>query len=96
MKLTLFAAAAMALCQAQPADLAADASTIIAVDLPTVIITGSMPLPAVDQPRDTLAAPVQTASAQQIARSGALDISAFLRYNTYIMPLWRNWQTQGT
>lgn len=29
-------------------------------------------------------------------RGGKIDISAFLRYNTYIMPLWRNWQTQGT
>ena len=29
-------------------------------------------------------------------RGGKIDISAFLRYNSYIMPLWRNWQTQGT
>ncbi|MEG1051326.1 MAG: TonB-dependent receptor, partial [Janthinobacterium sp.] len=71
----------MALCQAQAANLAADASPIIAGDLPTVIITGSMPLPTVEQPRDALAAPVQTASAQQIAGSQALDISAFLRRN---------------
>ena len=81
MKLTLFAAAAMALCQAQAADLAVDASLATSGDLPTVIITGSMPLPTVEQPRDSLAAPVQTASAQQIAGSQALDISAFLRRN---------------
>jgi len=67
----------MALCQAQ----AAEPTMATSGDLPTVIITGSMPLPTVEQPRDALAAPVQTASAQQIARSGALDISAFLRRN---------------
>ena len=85
MKLTLLAAAAMALCQAQAADLAADTSLAASLaasgDLPTVIVTGSMPLPTVEQPRDALAAPVQTASAQQIAGSQALDISAFLRRN---------------
>lgn len=89
MKLTLFAAAALALCQAHAAEpaLAASldanlaASVATSGDLPSVIITGSMPLPTIEQPRAALAAPVQTASAQQIARSGALDLSAFLRRN---------------
>ena len=84
MKLTLLAAAAMALCQAQAAEPAAAslaANLATSGDLPSVIITGSMPLPTIEQPRAALAAPVQTASAQQIARSGALDLSAFLRRN---------------
>lgn len=89
MKLTLFAAAALALCQAHAAEPASaaslDANLAASVatsgDLPSVIITGSMPLPTIEQPRAALAAPVQTASAQQIARSGALDLSAFLRRN---------------
>ncbi|MGK5076978.1 TonB-dependent receptor [Janthinobacterium sp. HLX7-2] len=81
MKLTLFAAVAMALCQAQAAEPFDAASLAAAGDLPTVIITASMPLPSVAQARDAIAAPVQTASAQQIARSGALDLSAFLRRN---------------
>ena len=45
-----------------------------------------------------LFAPVPQKDGKKTAkrRGGKIDISAFLRYNTYIMPLWRNWQTQGT
>ncbi|APA70328.1 TonB-dependent receptor [Janthinobacterium sp. 1_2014MBL_MicDiv] len=84
MKPTVFAAAALALCQAHAAEPAAAslaANLATSGDLPVVIITGSMPLPTVEQARDAIAAPVQTADAQQIARSGALDLSAFLRRN---------------
>ncbi|MDN2710907.1 TonB-dependent receptor [Janthinobacterium sp. SUN118] len=83
MKPTVFAAA-LALCHAHAAEPAAAslaANLATSGDLPVVIITGSMPLPTVEQARDAIAAPVQTADAQQIARSGALDLSAFLRRN---------------
>jgi outer membrane receptor protein involved in Fe transport len=44
----------------------------------TVIVVGTTPLPGVDVPADQLPAPVQSATSQDIDRSGALAVSDFL------------------
>jgi outer membrane receptor protein involved in Fe transport len=46
--------------------------------LPAVDVVGSMPLPGLGQPRDEIAAPVQTANQQDMKDSGALDLSDFM------------------
>ena len=47
-------------------------------DLPRVIIVATTPLPGIGLPREQIAGAVQTASARDIERSGALDLSDFL------------------
>src|SRR5262245_60253438 len=44
----------------------------------TVTVIEAAPLPGLDLPLEKIPAPVQTASAQDIERSGALDVSSFL------------------
>src|SRR5437868_7863803 len=55
-----------------PADAPADERN------PTVIVVGVTPLQGADMDRRLIAAPVQTATAEQIERSHALDLSAFM------------------
>lgn len=62
---------ALALLAALPAAHAADA-------IPQVVIVGKTPVPGVGQASDEIAAPVQSATAGDIARSGALDLGDFL------------------
>ena len=49
----------------------------------TVTVIEAAPLPGVDLPIEKVPAPVQTATSQEIERSGALDLSSFLnrRFN---------------
>ena len=49
--------------------------------LPAVEVIGTTPLPGVGQPRDEIAAPVQSATKKDIERSGALDLSDFMNRN---------------
>ena len=49
--------------------------------LPTVEVIGATPLPGMGQPRNEIAAPVQSATKQDIERSGALDLSDFMNRN---------------
>lgn len=49
--------------------------------LPTIDVIGTTPLPGIAQSRNEIAAPVQTATSADIARSGALDIADFLNRN---------------
>ena len=46
--------------------------------LPTVVVIGVTPLPGAEIDRNQVAAPVQTASSQDVDRSHALDLSAFM------------------
>src|SRR5437868_8622022 len=46
--------------------------------LPPVVVIGIAPLPGAEQNADQIAAPVQTAGAQDINRSHALDLTAFM------------------
>jgi hypothetical protein len=46
--------------------------------LPAVEVIGNMPLPSMCQPRNEIAAPVQSASSRDVERSGALDLGDFL------------------
>ena len=49
--------------------------------LAPVEVFGTTPLPGLGQPRDEIAAPVQSAGKQAIERSGALDLSDFMNRN---------------
>ena len=49
-----------------------------AADLPTVVVVGTTPLPGAEVDRSAIAAAVQTATAEDIERSHALDISSFM------------------
>ena len=49
--------------------------------LAPVEVVGSTPLPGIGQPRNEIAAPVQTATRRDIERSGALDLSDFMNRN---------------
>lgn len=77
MKYTLIAAALMPLFQAASASEAQDTPP----GMQRVVVVGTMPLPGVDLDTSQIAAPVQGASAADIARSQALDLSAFLNRN---------------
>jgi outer membrane receptor protein involved in Fe transport len=57
---------------------AADADARSEASLPTVVVVGVTPLPGADVDRDDIAAPVQTATAQDIERTRALDVTAFM------------------
>jgi len=46
--------------------------------LATVEVIGSTPLPGIGQPRNEIAAPVQSATSADIARSGALELGEFM------------------
>src|SRR5687768_654862 len=46
--------------------------------LPTVVIIGVTPLPGAEIHRNDVAAPVQTATAEDIDRTHALDLSSFM------------------
>lgn len=46
--------------------------------MPTVEIIGTTPLPGIGQPRNQVAAPVQTATSDDIERSGALELGEFM------------------
>jgi outer membrane cobalamin receptor len=46
--------------------------------LPAVEVIGNMPLPGMSQPRNEIAAPVQSASSRDIERTGALDLGDFM------------------
>src|SRR5262245_4135425 len=46
--------------------------------LPTVVVVGVTPLPGADIDRNKVPAPVQTASSQDVDRSHALDLTAFM------------------
>ena len=46
--------------------------------LPAVEVIGSTPLPGIGQPRNEIAAPVQSARSRDIARSGALELGDFM------------------
>ena len=46
--------------------------------MPQVVIVGTTPLPGIGQASDEVAAPVQSATSGDIARSGALDLGDFL------------------
>ncbi len=46
--------------------------------LPAVEVIGSTPLPGIGQPRNEIAAPVQTARSRDIERSGALELGDFM------------------
>ena len=67
-------AAAVAPCAAR----AADADKDLPV-LPTVVVVGVTPLPGAEVDTDHVAAPVQTATAADLERSKALDLSEFMR-----------------
>ena len=47
--------------------------TLAAID-----VIGSTPLPGIGQPRNEIAAPVQSATSRDIARSGALELGDFM------------------
>ncbi len=46
--------------------------------MPVVEIIGNTPLPGIGQPRNEIAAPVQTANRRDIERSGALELGEFM------------------
>ena len=46
--------------------------------LAPVEVIGTQPLPGIGQPRNEIAAPVQSATSQQMRQSGALDLSDFM------------------
>lgn len=48
-------------------------------ELPTVVVIGVSPLPGADVDPDQVAAPVQTASAEDVKRTHALDLTEFMR-----------------
>ena len=54
------------------------ASAQLAQVLPPVEIIASTPLPGMGQPRNEIAAPVQSASSRDLERSGALELGDFL------------------
>ena len=54
------------------------ASAQLAQVLPPVEIIASTPLPGMGQPRNEIAAPVQSASSRDVERSGALDLGDFM------------------
>lgn len=54
------------------------ASAQTAPTLPTVEVVGSMPLPGLGQPRNEIAAPVQSATQHDLKNSGALDLGDFM------------------
>ena len=56
----------------------AQTSTTPPATLPKVEVIGTSPLPGLGQPRNEIAAPVQSASSRDIAASGALDLSDFM------------------
>lgn len=49
--------------------------------LTTVEVIGTTPLPGIGQPRNEIAAPVQSAKSSDIVRSGALDLGDFMNRN---------------
>ncbi|MEP7246022.1 MAG: TonB-dependent receptor [Gammaproteobacteria bacterium] len=57
---------------------AADAAGRPDQTLPTVVVVGVTPLPGADIDRNQVAAPVQTATAQDIERSHAVDLTAYM------------------
>jgi outer membrane receptor protein involved in Fe transport len=72
--LSTMALAVMSMWQASIA-VAADAE---APDMPVVVVVGTTPLPGIGLPRERMGSAVQTASARDIGKSGALDLSDFL------------------
>ena len=72
MKLPVRTTLALALLAAFQSAAQADAT------IPQVIVVGTTPVPGVVQASDEIAAPVQGATAGDIARSGALDLGDFL------------------
>ena len=72
--LSSMALAVMSLFPCAPAQAAEPAPA----DMPQVIIVATTPLPGVGLPREQIAGAVQTASARDIEKSGALDLSDFL------------------
>ena len=46
--------------------------------LPAVEVIGTTPLPGIGQPRNEIAAPVQSATSRDIERSGALELGDFM------------------
>ena len=72
--LSTISVAVMALFHA-PVVLAADTTTL---QLPTVVVVGTTPLPGVGLAKEQIPSPVQTATARDIEKSGALDLSDFL------------------
>ena len=65
-------AAAQAPAQAQPQ------TPVLAPQPVHVTVVGTTPLPGVEQPVDQVPAPVQTSTAADLDRSGALDLSEFM------------------
>ncbi len=60
--------------------LVSSASALAQTDrtLTPVEVIGSTPLPGIGQPRNEIAAPVQSATSRDVQRSGALDLSDFM------------------
>lgn len=72
--LSTMALALMSLWQAS----IAQAAGADAPDMPVVVVVGTTPLPGIGLPKEQVAAAVQSADADDIERSGALDLSDFL------------------
>lgn len=70
----MVAASVAAAMPAHSADSAADE-----IVLPAVVVVGISPLPGADVDPDQVAAPVQTASAEDVKRTHALDLTEFMR-----------------
>jgi outer membrane receptor protein involved in Fe transport len=62
----------------QAAAVAADGPARSETPLPTVVVIGVTPLEGAELDRNHVAAPVQTATSEQIDRSHAVDVSAYL------------------
>ena len=76
-RISLLACTSAAFGLALPA-LAADADSKADASLPTVVVIGVTPLPGAEIDRNQVAAPVQTATAEDIERTHALDLTAFM------------------
>ncbi len=77
LRMTLLAATAMSLFPAS----AVFAQESTPVELPTVTVIGTTPLPGVGQALNEIPAPAQTAKAADIDRSQALDLTGFMNRN---------------
>ena len=72
----LFAVVAVSVAAAIPAHAAGAAGETV---LPTVVVVGVSPLPGADVNPDEVAAPVQTASADDVKRTHAVDLTDFMK-----------------
>ena len=81
LRCTPLAAAIASLFLLPTAGAQAPTPSVVAADLGKVTVIGTTPLPGIGQPLNEIPAPAQTATAADINRSQALDLTGFMKRN---------------